>query len=230
MKLHRSLIGLALLAALAACRPGAAEYSESEAPNQLKLDDASRSFELSFARGSSHLLAADLGKLRMAVASGTLVPTDRVVVATGGPPALARARFQNVETELLRLGILATELRLANIRADQAIIESGRYVVTTPPCPNWSKQGSLDFTNTLGSNYGCATATNLGMMIANPADLAEGRPVGYPDAIPASAAVQRYVADRVVLPSSANLTSITATNTAPPSGGSSGAGTAGSQP
>ena len=45
--------------------------------------------------------------------------------------------------------------------ADRATIQSGRYLVTLPACPNFSKQASLDYTNTLSSNYGCADKVNL---------------------------------------------------------------------
>lgn len=230
IRVHPSLVGLALCAALAACRPGAAEYSESEAPNRLTLDKASRVMDLRFARGSSRLAAAEGVKLRAAIAQGALTPSDRVTVATGGTPALANARFSAVASELLRYGITASQVPLPGVATDHAVIQSGRYMVTLPACPNWSKQPSLDFTNTLSSNYGCATMANLGMMIAYPADLAEGRPVGYADAIPVAAAVQRYQAEKVVLPSAANLTPIAAASSSPPGGTASGAGTAGTAP
>ncbi len=230
IRVHPSLAGLLLCVVLAACRPGAAEYSESEAPNRLTLDNASRVMEVRFARGSSHLVAADAAKLRAAIAQGALTSTDRVTVAAGGTPALANARFSAVASELLHYGITASQAPLAGVAADRAVIQSGRYMVNLPPCPNWSKQSSLDFTNTLSSNFGCATMSNLGMMVAYPADLAEGRPVGYADAIPAAAAVQRYQAERVVLPTAATLSPIAGTNTAPAGGGATGAGTAGSAP
>src|ERR1019366_6262420 len=100
--------------------------------------------------------------------------------------------------------------RLGDVPANRAIIETGRYLVSLPPCPNWSKWPPDDFTNTLASNFGCATVTNLGHMVASPADLAQGRPVGLADAIPAAAAVQRYQGDKVVLPAAVSLRPIAA--------------------
>ena len=38
--------------------------------------------------------------------------------------------------------------------------------------------GGGDYTNTLPSNFGCATQTNLGLMVANPRDLVMGRVPG----------------------------------------------------
>jgi len=230
IRVHPCLTGLLLCVALAACRPGAAEYTESEAPNRLTLDNASRVMDVRFARGSSRLTAADAARLRAAIAQGALTPTDRVTVAAGGTPALADARVSAVASELMRYGITASAAPIPGVAADHAIIQSGRYMVNLPSCPNWSKQSSLDFTNTLSSNFGCATMSNLGMMVAYPADLAEGRPVGYADAIPAAAAVQRYQAEKVILPNPANITPIAATTAAPAGGGATGAGTAGTGP
>jgi type IV pilus biogenesis protein CpaD/CtpE len=61
---------------------------------------------------------------------------------------------------------------------------------------------SYDFSNALTSNYGCANATNLGLMVANPTDLVSGQPYSGPEAQPAAAAVRRYLTDRVKLPPS----------------------------
>jgi type IV pilus biogenesis protein CpaD/CtpE len=113
MKKPLYLLAVPVLLALAACRPGSAEYTEAEAPKQLR-------------------------------------------------------------------------------------VEGGKVIL--PPCPNWSQYPASDFTNVKSSNYGCANATNLGLMVANPADLAAGRPLGRADATPAVSGVTRYLTDKVKLP------------------------------
>jgi pilus assembly protein CpaD len=228
MKMHRNLVAVALLSALAACYPLTAEYTESEAPNDLVLDNASSHVDLRFAPGSSRLSARDAGRLRALAGSGGLQPSDRVTVAVAGSPGLARARFATIAGELLRYRIVASE-RLAAVPANQAIVETGRYLVTSPPCPNWSKDATVRFTNTPSSNFGCAAAVNLGQMVASPIDLAEGRPVGPSDAIPAAAAVQRYEADKVALPGATSLAGFAAAATGAPGAGT-GTGSAGSAP
>ena len=176
MKLHPILAGVAILLALAACRPGAAEYTESEAPKNLTLDNANTTLALRFLPGSSRLVGADAARLRAMAASGRIASGDRVMVAPAGGPALAAARFNAVAGELLPYRIIPSSRSIAGVPTDRAVIETGRYLVTLPPCPNWSKQANLDFTNTLASNFGCATAVNLGLSVWSPADLAEGRP------------------------------------------------------
>ncbi len=229
MKVHPTLVAAGLLLALAACRPGAAEYTESEAPKQLTLDNATVRVDVRFAPGSSRLFAGDAARLRGLAASGSIAPSDRVSVSAAGGPALAAARVNTIAAELLHYGIVASSGSLGVAAANRAIIATGRYLVTLPPCPNWSKTASISFTNTLDSNFGCATAVDLGRMVASPADLAEGRPVGPVDAIPAAAAVQRYQGDKVVLPAAVAIGPIAPSATAAPTG-ATGAGTAGSQP
>ncbi len=230
MKLHPSLVAGALLLALAACRPGAAEYTESEAPKHLTLDNASTHTDLRFAPGSSRLLAGEVARLRALAATGAIAPSDRVrvAVASAGSPALAAARFETIAAELLRYRIAASARPLAALAPNRALIESERYLVSAPPCPNWSKQSSLDFTNTLSSNHGCANAVNLGQIVATPADLAEGRPVGLAMGQPAAAAVRRYLNDEVKLPTATVVGPIGAPSSQAP--GAGGAGDAGSKP
>jgi pilus assembly protein CpaD len=152
------------------------------------------------------------------------------MVSAAGSSALAAARFNSIAAELLRHRIVATELRLAAVPANRAIVDIGRYLVTTPPCPNWSKNPPLDYSNVHASNFGCTTATNFARMVASPADLVEGRPLGRADAIPAAAAVQRYQSDRVQLPAASGIGPIAAAAAAATGSGATGAGTAGSAP
>jgi pilus assembly protein CpaD len=227
MKMHPRLVAVALVLGLTAC---ATEYTEAEAPKQLTLDNASTRIDVRFAPGSSQLFAGDAARLRALAAGGRIAPSDRVTVSAAGGRALAAMRFESIAAELLPYRVVATELPGAAVPANRAIVQTGRYLVTSPPCPNWSKFAPLDFTNTHASNFGCATAVNFARLVASPADLAEGRPVGLADAIPAAAAVQRYQSDKVVLPTGAGLGPIGATSAAPTGAGASGAGTAGTAP
>ncbi|MBL6945271.1 MAG: hypothetical protein ISR47_01380 [Rhodospirillales bacterium] len=83
-----------------------------------------------------------------------------------------------------------------------------RYVVTLPGCPDWSGRPGITENNTVGSNWGCATASNLGLMVANPSDLAIGRVPGPMDGEFAVLAVQRYRAGetRAIVPEDVGAT------------------------
>jgi pilus biogenesis lipoprotein CpaD len=67
-----------------------------------------------------------------------------------------------------------------------------RYLVTLPGCPDWSRRSGTDFANLPHSNFGCATQTNLGLMVAEPRDLLRGRTLGPADGIHQAEGVVRY--------------------------------------
>jgi pilus assembly protein CpaD len=197
MKLPRFPLAAALVLALAAC---VAEYSKSEAPDELRVDGAETRRELAFAAGSAYLPPAELRKIDQWVLNGSIRPADRVQIAAAGPPVLGERRAAAISGELLRYGIVATTLALDTVPANRAIVSVGRYAVTLPTCPNWSQSLRWEFTNAFTSNYGCANATNLGLMVASPADLVSGRPFTGTAAQPAADAVKRYLEDRVKRP------------------------------
>jgi len=91
-------------------------------------------------------------------------------------------------------------LPVATVPADHAVIGVGRYAVTLPPCPNWSSPPNATYTNAHTSNWGCAAATNLGLMVASPANLVSGRALAPADAAITSNAVRLYLADKVKPP------------------------------
>ncbi len=226
-KMHPYPVAVALTLALAACNPPIAEYTDTEAPKQLTLDDAAVKFDFRFLSGSSRLAAGDVARLRALAARGSIASSDRVLVSVAGSPGLAEARTAAIAAELLPYGIVVNAVQRGNIAPDRAGIEVVRYLVTLPPCPNWSKEPANDFTNTLGSNYGCATVSNLGRMVANPADLASGQPLGLAGGKPAADAVRRYLFD--ISPTGAGvkpLLGATTSTAAAPAGGA-GAGGAG---
>jgi pilus assembly protein CpaD len=73
-----------------------------------------------------------------------------------------------------------------------------RHLVQLPPCPDWSRESGVDYANLPGSNFGCATQTNLGLMIDNPSDLARGRKLAPADGIHAAEGIVRYRTGEVV--------------------------------
>jgi pilus assembly protein CpaD len=188
---------LPLLLGLAGC---AAEYSKSEAPTALRVDGAESRREIAFAAGSATLSPSEIRKINGWVLSGGIRPADRIAIAAGGPAALAKARAAAISQALLRWGIVATAEPFANVAANRAVVNIGRYAVTLPDCPNWSQSLQWEFTNAYTSNYGCADATNLGLMVASPSDLVSGREFTGIDAVPAINAVNRYQTDKITPP------------------------------
>lgn len=111
--------------------------------------------------------------------------------------------------------VVAGELKNLGLRINTAATNTGgkpaegaarvviaRHIVNPPRCPDWRKPAYPDYKNTASSNFGCATATNLGAMIANPRDLVEGQEFSGPDAERASLAVRNYQQNKVKEPKS----------------------------
>lgn len=198
MNTNRSLMALGLAMLVGACAP-VTSYTDAEAPKRLKLDTSTTQLDLHFVPGAAQLAAVDAARLQRAAATGEIGPSDRVVVATAGPPRLAEAREAAVSSLLLHYGIVPVP-GAQDVPPNRAVVLVERTLVTLPPCPNWSKRPYSDFDNQPSSNFGCETETNLGMMVANPSDLAGGLALGPTAGQPAAAAVNRYLNDKVELP------------------------------
>ena len=176
MKPNSCLCAGALLLSLAACVPLAADYTDSEWPKTIRVDNASSRIAVHFVPGTDRLVPADLARLRWLAAAGYIGQRDRITVAIGGPSGVGDARFGTIAETLEAYRIVPLRTTVAAIRPDEAVLDTGRYLVTLPPCPNWSKPPALHFTNSDASNLGCADAVNLAGMIWHPADLVAGVP------------------------------------------------------
>lgn len=64
--------------------------------------------------------------------------------------------------------------------------------LTVPGCPDWTKPTRTNYSNSVHSNFGCADATNFGLMVADPADVWAGRNPGPADGTYAAGAIERY--------------------------------------
>jgi pilus assembly protein CpaD len=222
MKIHLYPIAVSLVLGLTAC---VTDYTKSEAPNNLRVDGAETRVEVSFIPGSSRLTRPDT--IEQLVATGRIRSADRVTVAAAGAPRLAEERTVAISRELLAYGIVSNVSPIEAVPANHAVIGVGRYTVTLPPCPNWSSPPTAGYTNAHNSNWGCAAATNLGLMVASPADLVSGRTLAPADGQTAVNAVQRYLNDRVKNPPAPTASPFAASSgggDAGPAGGGAGAG------
>jgi len=123
---------------------------------------------------------------------------NTALFADGALVHLARNTVCARPLQVLFVSTLAGEPRVSYPRllivaeehSSAVVVE--RYVVTPPDCPNWTKPPYGDHSNTPASNFGCATATNLGLMVADPRDLVIGRSLGPPRGDPALYGYSRY--------------------------------------
>ena len=71
--------------------------------------------------------------------------------------------------------------------------------VHLPDCPDHSRDAdaATDPLNLPLSNLGCANTANLGLMLADPGDLRQGRALGRADGVREAGAISRYETDKV---------------------------------
>jgi pilus assembly protein CpaD len=182
-------LGVLVAAALAAMLAGCSEttyWSPAEAPKQTQVDWVRFDHRVMFDPRSRDISISERARLEEFLARVDPRYGDQVLVGTGSGTVEGEVGLQRVSTvaEYLRSsGMKVAPLTDVNVaRWDGAVqISVGRYVVTPPNCPDWTKSASYDPLNHTSSNFGCATATNLGLMVADPGDLVRGRPMGPSD-------------------------------------------------
>jgi pilus assembly protein CpaD len=187
---------VALVLACSGCAPDEARWSASETPKENKLSFVNMTQRVEFAPGSARLTLEEDRALDHFLAAVEVRAGDQLTVELGDPPGAVSASRKAAILRALRRRFPKAELGTAPVLdplpRDAALLRVGRYVVTGPNCPDWTKPDPDDYTNTPSSNFGCATVANLGLMVANPADLVRGAGAGGGDAIFAARGIGAY--------------------------------------
>ena len=167
------------LASASGCAPAILDWAPEDAPKNLRVDVSHNSLPLAFAAKSSGLGASEAARLQRFLAEGGVQPDDRLIVETADAGALSVKRRDSVAAALHRQGFggLVVPAVVPGVGHDKLVLSVERAIVTLPNCPDWSKPPT-DYSAQVSSNFGCATAMNLGMMVADPNDLVRGRPTG----------------------------------------------------
>ena len=143
-----------------------------------------------FENSSAELSDAERARLHQFLArhdagyGDTIRIGSRATHTDGNDIRRASRRETTVAAELRRLELKTGLLPEGPAGTDpdgSILIEIGRHVVVPPDCPDWTKRADGDPANRRSSNFGCATAVNLGLMVADPGDLMRGRTGGPAD-------------------------------------------------
>lgn len=167
---------------------------KSPAPKRLQLQAIDHAHAVKFRRHRADLLASEAEslvrflRLRARAARYTIY----VVPDSAPTPELSEARAETVAGYLEGHGFHTRVLAPLPDRTGQVRVVVRSYTVTLPGCPDWTTEPGKSHDNVVHSNWGCANATNLGRMVANPADLANGRQPGAADAELLSKRIQDY--------------------------------------
>ena len=113
-----------------------------------------------------------------------VVPSEQSLVLT----------FPEDEYALSRVDPASVKVR-TNIRGideNEVNLTIKSYLVTLPGCPDFTSRAGRTFDNRPHSNWGCATASNIGLMVDEPRDLLIGRGGTPADAEALVLSTQRY--------------------------------------
>ena len=192
-------LAICLCTLAAACEvPTTAPTTSAPERHGIEVARTRYSHAVSFPSGDADLGADERAALRSFLADAGTRASDRIVVTAAGVAEsdLAPDRRNAVLRYLRRLGYRpadpTAEGRGHPLPDADALVRVVRYHARLPKCPDRSRTRVSDFHNLSTSDFGCATAHNLGRMVANPRDLRRGRRLGPADAERQSKAVADY--------------------------------------
>jgi pilus assembly protein CpaD len=144
--------------------------------------------------------------LAMFLRQNNLQPGTHVSVAaptkTDTQAARSRNRLGSVRNELQRFGVsssvVSAQATNNQSTGDEVVVFAQSVAVLPPDCPGYNTPIALDEEWRPIGSLGCSQAVNLGLMVANPSDLAQGRPIGPSDGEAQSLQIQRYRTGQVL--------------------------------
>src|SRR5262249_34589461 len=113
----------------------------------------------------------------------TINPGDHVTLSVPAPAAADAVQLGNriaaVRSELSQRGIAANVVTAPpGATPGNSIVIVGQALAVLPvDCPGYNQPVQFDFEHQPLFNPGCSNANNLGLMVANPADLQSGAPI-----------------------------------------------------
>ncbi|MBT5459699.1 MAG: hypothetical protein HOK82_24135 [Rhodospirillaceae bacterium] len=197
------VVAIGLVTLLASCAPRTTHWSPVEAPKKLQVKWAEFHHAVKFDKASAKLAVSEkrtLSRFLTRVGRGGGVKIT-ITAAALDNSKLLQNREMALAKYLRRRGFdvaLGQPKKAAHSQRNNVRVTVGRHIVKTPSCPDWSKPATGDSSNQVTSNFGCATATNLGLMIADPSVLVHGADdVGPADGEALSVGIENYRTDKV---------------------------------
>ena len=204
------LCGLGLL--LAACTTaemrigGLPVFSEDYSQRHpLAVDSVRATLNLPGAEGAERLTSGELRRIDAFVAAYLAERRGQLMISVPGAAAgdaRVLGRAKQIADRARQHGLPAAKVILRVATDEQeanapVMVSYEKLVMRIPECGDWSKGASYDWTNTVHSNFGCSTQRGVGLMIADPGDLARPRQAGLRDAVRSNTVIQLYRAGEV---------------------------------
>ncbi len=192
-----TVLGLGLLAGCQSL-PNVEDWSIVPKPRQVKVNQVQYSHEIAFDSSNAELSGKEGERIIAFLSNAAAARKDRFYLVSGHaevPASLSEARKVAVAEYLSGLGaqtsFLSSDFAVKSPARDTVNLIIRRQVVSLPGCPDWSGELTT-YNNVQSSNWGCATASNLGLMVAEPGDIVHGRDEGYADGEYAATSINNY--------------------------------------
>lgn len=194
----KQTLAIASLVVLVGCESYIEDWTTVPKPRKPQVSQVQYSHSVSFSPASADLSGPEGERLYVFLNNAKASRKDVYYLVSNNPqvPASLSNARKSIVTDYLstfdvQISTLPSDFGVKLPAGDDVNLIIRRYVVTLPGCPDWS--GSLNtYNNTTSSNWGCASATNLGLMIAEPGDLLLGRDEGMADGEHAAMSINRY--------------------------------------
>lgn len=213
---------LAAALAVAALLPGCAPAPSDVTVNRIAVKPVRLTHTVRFAPGSAAFAPSEAASLQTFLRQG--VAGANAILLTAGTSPIADARRARVGRAVAALGLPYTFAPAdPNFTDDAVAVTVAGQAAVPPSCPDWNVLGPYDPSNAPMRNLGCATNTDLYLMVADPRDLVAGHALSPADAQPNVRAVEAYrTGDQKLNPQAPSLGGGGATTSGGSTSGSSG--------
>lgn len=168
-------------------------------PKTAQVIPSEQSLVLKFPNGEYELTSADRDRAAEFLMRRATAPSDEILLDFGifnAPAELSNNRRVSLAELIVSAGLDPASVKVrTNIRGineDEVNLTIKSYLVTLPGCPDFTSRAGRTFDNRPHSNWGCATASNIGLMVDEPRDLLIGRGGTPADAEALVLSTQRY--------------------------------------
>ena len=178
-----------------------------DAPQRNAVEVVERDHRIDLSPGQSSLTSVQIDSLNAFLASHGRDYGDHIEIYTTLASGLGQGRTRNamivdeLRSAFIRGGYLSTRIHLINQAdsSDSLRVAIQRYSVVLPDCSIEAEKAESGWTNepVAMRPLGCANERNLGLMVADPRDLAGHRNLGHASGVRESEAIIRYNTDSV---------------------------------
>lgn len=182
-RLKMMMLSMASLSVLTACseafdlqgRDPQAFYAANPVVN--KVESMHSITIVDFDLGSVKLNSESTNALTASLSGIKSNSVEDVEIRVPAGMASKNQRVASIKRHLSNAGIKAPVrvISQAGLTDAKVVVDISHLAVIAPRCPDWRKSPVTSYSNMTASNYGCAAAVNLGLMVANPRDLVQGR-------------------------------------------------------